>query len=470
VRSCLIFFAIVAALGQAQSAPEPLPLADRGLAEAQRGNCEAAIGPLTQAASQAPTRADFFNALGVCESSLGRPERAIADFERVVRLQPQVWQGWNNLGGSYLASRRPHDAVGAFRTAIAKNPNAASPWMNLGSGLSELGRTLDAYRAVDRAQRIEPRDPQIIKAWLRLAAAIATEAGHLIDDGKYTPALARLSAVQRPLEHSASWNNLIGYAEFKLQQPEKAQRHLRQASELDPDNEGYLLDVTGLLTSRHAYAEAIEFLEVGLKRVPNSVSIRFSLAVNQLLDQRREKATSALEALHVENPELEYVSHALGEAYEAAENWSAMVTLGRKLQIQYPNAALGWYLEGAGLEHLTIQGNESPLVALHALQRAAVLDPSSARCHFQLGKEYEAQRDYPHAIRELQRAIRIDPQHERAHYVLAMVYKKAGEVELASEQFRIHKTIKTKGQQEAYSTMLAGTHGIASESGENWTQ
>ncbi len=330
--------------------------------------------------------------------------------------------------------------------------------------------TLEAYRAADRAHQIEPRNPEIVNTWLTLAAALASEAARLIDEGKYDAALENLLAVQRPLEHSASWNNLIGYAEFKLQQPEKAQRHLRQALELDPNSEGYLLDMTEFLSSRHAYKEAIEFLEVGLKRIPNSVGIRFTLALNQLLDQQREKATAALEQLHAEHPELVYVSHALGEAYEAAENWNAMVKLGRALQSQYPNAAVGWYLEGAGLAHSVVDQNGSRSTALHALQRAIALEPSSARYHFQLGKEYEVERDYPHAIEQLRCAIRINPQHERAHYVLATVYKKAGETKLASEQFQIHKAIKIKGQQEAYSAMIARTRAISSETGEKRIQ
>jgi tetratricopeptide (TPR) repeat protein len=330
--------------------------------------------------------------------------------------------------------------------------------------------TLAAYQAADRAQQLEPRNPEIVKNWLTLAGAAASEAANLIDNGKYDAALENLLAVQRPLEHSASWNNLTGYAEFKLQRPEKAQHHLRQALELDPNNEGYLLDMTEFLSSRHAYKEAIEFLEVGLKRMPNSVAIQFTLAVNQLLDQQREKATAALEQLHAEHPELQYVSHALGEAYEAAENWRAMITLGRALQAHHPSAALGWYLEGTGLSHSVVDRNGSRRDALRALERAVALESSSARYHFQLGKEYDIERDYPHAIQELRSAIRINPQHERAHYVLAMVYKKIGETKLAAEQFQLHKAIKTKGQQEAYSAMTARTRAISSETGEKGIQ
>lgn len=330
--------------------------------------------------------------------------------------------------------------------------------------------TLVAYRAADRAQQNDPHNPEILKSWLNLAAVLAGEAAHLIDEGKYDAALVNLSAVQRPLNNSASWNNLIGYAEFKLQQPDEAQSHLRRALALDPNNESYLLDMTDFLSSHHAYKEAIAFLEVGQKRIPNSIPIRFTLALNQLFDQQLVKATASLEQLHAEHPELVYVSHALGEAYEAAENWGAMVTFGRALQVQYPNLAMGWYLEGAGLAHAATDQNASRSATLHALQRAVELDPSSARYHFQLGKECEVEHDYPHAIDELRAAIRINPQHERAHYVLATVYKKIGDTKLASEQFQLHEAIKTKGLQDAYSAMEARTRTLGVETGEKRIQ
>ena len=458
----------------------------RGLAEAQRGNCRDAVPLLQQAASENPPTASLYNALGVCQTLLGNPEQATASLEAVVKLDPQPWQGWNNLGGNYLTLNRSADAAAAFHQAIERNPNAPNAWFNLASALLASAESdppiqnrareqavasssnpapsapprdahrIEAFHALEKARQLSPSDSQITQAWLQVAGLLAGHAADLIDRQQYQPAFALLSAVESPLGHSASWNNLIGYTEFKLNNPDAAQRHLSSALRLDPDNESYLLDIAEFLSSRQAYPQAAAFLQVGSQRMPDSLPIRFALAVTELLENKRVEATASLEKLHSSHPELAYVSHALGEAYEAAENWPAMLTLGRALQQSSPGDPTGWYLTGIGLAH-TGPGNESSLTeATHALERAAALNPNSSRYQLQLGKAYQAQKHYARAIPALQNAIRLNPQDERAHYVLAMLYRKTGDTALAAEQFKIHSQIKTKGQQNAYTVMLAG--------------
>ena len=473
----------------------------RGLAAAQRGNCRAAIPLLQQAASQNPPTASLYNALGVCQTLLGNAEQATASLEAVVKLDPQPWQGWNNLGGNYLTLNRSADAAAAFHQAIERNPNAPNAWFNLASALlasaesdpliqnrareqavassSNQNRApeqavasssnpappstpprdahrIEAFYALEKARQLSPSDSQITQAWLQVAGLLAGHAADLIDRQQYQPAFALLSAVESPLRHSASWNNLIGYTEFKLNNPDAAQRHLSSALRLEPDNESYLLDIAEFLSSRQAYPQAAAFLQVGSQRMPDSLPIRFALAVTELLENKRVEATASLENLHSSHPELAYVSHALGEAYEAAENWPAILTLGRALQQSSPGDPTGWYLTGIGLAH-TGPGNESSLTeAAQALERAAALNPTSSRYHLQLAKTYESQQDYKRAVTELQNAIRLNPEDERAHYVLAMLYRKTGDTALAAEQFQIHSRIKTKGQQNAYTVMLAG--------------
>ena len=241
---------------------------NRGLAEAQQGDCQSAVPHLKQAASDSPPTASLFTALGVCQTLLGHPEQATASLEAVVRLDPNPWQGWNNLGGNYLALNRLGDAAVTFRQAIKRNPNASNAWFNLGSTLlasaesDPLSRSrareqavagssnpappsspprdehqIEAFYALDKAQHLSPGDAQITRPWLELAGLLATRAADLVDEKQYQAAFALLTIVERPLAHSPSWNNLIGYTEFKLNNPDAAQRHLSSALRLDPDNE-----------------------------------------------------------------------------------------------------------------------------------------------------------------------------------------------------------------------------------------
>lgn len=386
---------------------------------------------------------------------LGHPDRATENFETVVRLQPQAWQAWNNLGANYLTLGRSAAAEQAFRKAVALAPHATSAAVNLASALLREGNEMQAFRALDQAHQRAPEDAQVQRAWLALAAAIATEAGKEIDRGQYRPAYTKLLLVKSPLQKQASWNNLIGYAEFKLNMPDHARYHLQAALELDPENEDYLLDAGEFLASRHAYRQAGEFFAIGAKRMPHSRRVRFGVAITDMLQDRRQEAIQELEQLRSEYPDWEPVYRALGECYEDAGSWPALIALGRSLQSKNPANASGWYFEGAGEERLSMQNGTPASAAISPLRRAVALAPHSSRYHFELGKAYAESKQPRDAVRELQESIRLDPGQERAHYVLARVYRELGEAKLAEREFQVHSSIKERGRKEAYAAMLA---------------
>ncbi len=444
--------------------PEVPGVLNRGLEEARRGDCHAAEVDLRKALLQDPAAVALHTAIGVCEVSAGHPERATSSFEAVARLQPQAWQAWNNLGANYLELNRSGAATKAFQKAIEINPDAGSVWFNLGSSLLQSGDKLEAFRALDRAQQISPNDTQIAEAWLKVAEAIAVEAGNAIDKGQYAPAYRMLSTVHRPLERSASWNNLIGYAAFKLKKSEDAKRYLETALRIEPDNENYLLDVGDFLASYHAYGEAASFFEIGAKRMPHSAPIRFGLAISYMLQNRTNEAIGILEQLHTGYPNWDPVDRALGECYEATGHWSSMIQLGQSLQLREPGNAFGWYLEGAARGEIAYKDGTRLTEAINALERAVALDPAASRYHFQLGKAFEEDKEFENAVRELKETIRLDPDNSSAHYVLAMAYKELGETKSATREFQIVRGMKTKSMQETYIAMLAVTQRSRTES------
>lgn len=449
----LAIMLFVAAMARADS-PSALT---RGLDEARNGDCQAAEVDLRRAISQAPRDVVARTAIGVCESKSGHPERATTSFEEVARLQPQAWQAWNNLGANYLALNRLDAATEAFRKAISIKPNSVSAWFNLGSSQLQSGNKLEAFRALDHAQQIDPNDPQLAKAWLDLADAIATEAASLIDKAQYAPAFTMLSTIHRPLEQSPAWNNLIGYAEFKLKKPEDAKHHLEAALQMEPDNEGYLLDVGDFLAAYQAHDEATKFFQIGARRMPHSAPIRFGLAISYMLQGRTNQAIASLEQLHTEYPNWGPVNIALGECYEAGAHWAEMIKLGTSLQSTETNNALGWYLEGAGRERLDIRDGVELTGAIGSLQRAVKLDPASSRYLLRLGKTLQEDKQFQNAIYELKEAIRVDPGNVDAHYSLARTYKQVGETKLAAQEFQVVSGMKAKSAHDVYVALLTET-------------
>jgi len=403
---------------------------ERGLAAAEKGDCQSAIALLNLVVAAEPRLTPAHNAIGVCEARLGRPASAVRSFLQVVKLEPEVWQGWRNLGSAQL----------------------------------ELGKTEDAFAAFDRAHRLAPRNPQVTAAWLDTAGRLATRAADLIEAGKYAQARSLLMTVRRPLERSGSWNNLLGYAEFKLGHPEVASRYLERALQIEPDNEDFLLDVGEFLAHHRAYDKAAAFFEVAIQRMPHSPRVRFGLAVARILQNRRPEAIAALERLLQEDPRFEAVYRALGECYEDAGNWTGLIDLGRRLQQVNPSNPVGWYLEGAGMARLAVEQHTSSLPAVAALERAVRLDPGTSRYHFTLAKACQEAQQFDRAIEELNAAIKLEPQHERAHYVLGRLYMQVGEREKGRAELAIHAGIKAKDRKSVYGALLLRPeHGTSSE-------
>lgn len=393
---------------------------ERGLAAAGKGECQTALLELTPVVAASPGLVPAHNAIGVCEARQGRPAAAVKSFLEVVKLEPKVWQGWLNLGSAQL----------------------------------EMGSVREAFQSLDRAQRLAPRNPQVTSAWLDTAGRLASQAAELIGKKKYTEARSLLVAVQRPFENSASWNNLLGYAEFKLRRPSEASFHLEKAIRLEPDNEDYLIDVGEFLAHHQAYDKAAAVFEVAVRRMPHSPRVRFGLAVAHILQNKRPEATVALEKLLADDPRFEAVYRALGECYEDAGNWGGMVDLGRKLQQVNPQNAVGWYLEGAGLARLALEQRTTSLPAIAALERAVRLDPATSRYHFALAKVCQEEKQLDRAVEELNAAIRLEPRHERAHYVLGRLYIELGKTEQGRRELAFHAGLKAKDRQSVYGALL----------------
>jgi tetratricopeptide (TPR) repeat protein len=337
----------------------------------------------------------------------------------------------------------------------------AGVWLGLTAGLTlhaqELptpAAELAVYQKLDQAQRLNPGDAAATKAWLDEAARLATLAADQIERHRYDEAAMLLRATERPLAEAPSWNNLRGYAEFKLGNASPALHYLQRAVQLDPQNEDYLLDIGEFLASYRAHEEAVRFFEVAAKRMPQSPRVTFGLAVAHILLNRRDEAQTLLEALIGSNPRFEAAYRALGECYEDAGNFKRMVELGRSLQTINPRNALGWYLEGAGLLREGIVETTSLEGAMNALGSALRLEPSNARAHFVLARALEESGANQQAVDELEKTLQLDPDHERAHYVLARLYQKAGKREAARREFKRHTEIKKRDSDAQYRRLL----------------
>ncbi len=446
---------LIACVASAQSMEVVLR---RGLAAVQREDCASGVLDLRAALRHNPNIVPALNAIAVCEAKAGHPDNAAAEFAHIARLQPGAWQAWNNLGASYLSAGQPALAAEALTKATRLAPASANSRFQLGSALLQLNRNRQAFSAFDSAQKLAPADSQITKAWLDAAAALGAEAADCVEKRQYREAISILKLIARPLENSASWNNLLGYAQFKLDETQPALQHLQRALALEPENEDYLLDLGEFLGIHRAREQAVELFEVAVKRMPQSRRARFGLAVSYILMERRDAASRILESLIATDSRFEPAYRALGECYEDAGNGEAMIELGKKLLAVNPNNPEGWYLTGAGGLRQAGVGSEALDGSVQALFHAVALDSASSRAHFTLAKAYEQQGNYEAATRELKETIRLEPEHERAHYVLGRLYRKLDQPQLAAKELEIHGKLKATDRAAQYQALLISSH------------
>lgn len=327
------------------------------------------------------------------------------------------------------------------------------------SGATSPSGDLQAYRKLDAIQRMKPHDAAVTKAWLDEAARLATLAADHIERRQYAEAVKLLRATERPLSRAPSWNNLRGYAEFKVGNPKPALQYLQRALQLDPQNEDYLLDVGEFLGHHRAHDEAVRIFEVAAKRMPQSPRVTVGLAVSYILQNRSDEAQRLLEGLVSTHPRFEPAYKALGECYESSNNAKGLMELGRALQQINPQNPLGSYLEGAGLLMEGRSDSSSLETAMSALRRSLRLDPSNIRARFLLAKALQDTGAEDLAISELKQLLAMDPDHVRAHYMLARLYQRKGDNEGARLEFEKHRTIKVRDQNAQYRRLLISIRG-----------
>ena len=133
-------------------------LAAAGWAAYQRGDVEAAIGPLTQAAAQPDVRPWVLYALGLSQGALGRPRDAIASWERVRAAAPDFEPVYIDLAATYASLSDLTQALAILRTAEQRWPEDPEIHNAIGVVHFRRGALDEAVDAFTRATAVAPDD------------------------------------------------------------------------------------------------------------------------------------------------------------------------------------------------------------------------------------------------------------------------------------------------------------------------
>ena len=151
-------------------------------------------------------------------------------------------------------------AVFAYRAVLKRHPKACDCWCNLGAALRALGRKDDGLEALRRGVRVCPQH-----------VGLNQNLGNALEDAgdqrgaweHHSQSVDRYQAALRMVPDSAELYNALGWAFFKLRQPEASVSAYARAVALQPASVAYRLDLARVLPVLGRHAENERQLRAG---------------------------------------------------------------------------------------------------------------------------------------------------------------------------------------------------------------
>jgi tetratricopeptide (TPR) repeat protein len=362
------------------------------------------------------------NELGVVQFYLGKGAAAESSFEKAIKLDPKNADARANLSFHYFRLGRQEAALELLKDAIALEPN--NFLANYFSGLLYFAR----------------RQPVRAEIFIRKALSIQPD---------------NLDARLDLIKIRAAQNHTL-----------EAERQLDQLAVELPNDARVRYARAAFYAGQGRTSEAISEYKTVLAIAPESLDIKFEMAVLYFRARDYYNTLRMLEDYHKGGPSVESVylmGHALAETgrLEEAEKWlkraielrenyfDARLQLGRlyftlrkyneaieqlRRAVELGNANRFEGHHGAGSIKLK-RGDTTG--ALKHLFRAAQLNSRSADIQVLLGRALGRAGNNSGAIDHFKQAIALEPNRVDAHYQLAMALRKAGRNQEAEEELKV---------------------------------
>lgn len=198
------------------------------------GHREEAVRRLQALAARAPDRVEVRCSLAHALRALGRFDEAASHYRAATRAAPGLYAAWFQLGLTELLRERPEPALAAFDRGSRQGEQDPEWWLNRGLALHMAGRPGAAAECYRRVIAMRP-------------------------------------------EHAVG-HYYLGALLNELLDTEGAERHLRRARELDPDDADAAVELIGLLEQSNRLDEAAALLEGAVQRHPGHARLHLEQA------------------------------------------------------------------------------------------------------------------------------------------------------------------------------------------------
>ena len=404
-----------AATRKPQPAQNPSPADDlykKGREAAGRGDLDTARERLTQALSLDDTHAEAHNVLGFVLGQQGDMPSALAHLQRAVTLQPQSSEAHYNLGVALWYSGSKEKSISELRESVRLDPAAGASHAFLGTAQRETGDLAAAQLSLQRAIALLPPLPA---TYIDLGIIFLRK-------GELDKALGQFEAglnVPNPLPPTPDWNSATaGLHEALAKKPENAEAHNvlgRLLGRKGADSKEVAAEFREAIRLRPDYAEAHNNL---------------GLVLTQTNDDDAAIAEFR-EAIRI-SPDYADAHGNLGATLTPTDNEQAIHELEKAVALAPTSVKAQFNLAGA----YGANSKYGTAKEIEQLRKVIELSPQFARAHLALGKALLHDGKIPDAVSELQEATRLEPQNGEAHYQFGLALARAGRKEEAEPELK----------------------------------
>ena len=243
---------------------------------------------------KSPKKARPHNNLGVALAEQGRLEEAIGHYAKALQIKPCLVEAHNNLGRALAKQGRFEEAIGHYSKALQIKPDYAMAHSNLGVALAEQARFEEAISHFSEALEIKPN---YAKAHSNLGVA-------LMRQGNFKEAISHYAKALQINPNYADVHNNLGIALAGQGKMEEAMAQFREALRIRSDHADAHNNLGSALALRGKLREAIAQYKEALRIKPDYARAHLSLGLTYLTIGNKESALKEYQILKTIDPEL----------------------------------------------------------------------------------------------------------------------------------------------------------------------
>ena len=259
-----------------------------------------------------------------------------------------------------------------------------------------------------------------------------------VETKQFSQAVQVLREVVDRGHKTAELDNLLAEAYEGNKQTQEAINTLREATQLEPEDEDNYVDLAALCTNYDAFDLGLEIIEIGLRHRPESERLIFQRGVIHAMQSEFDIAEQDFQLAARLAPQNNMSHVALGISYIQTGDLPKAITSLRQRINQKSNDSTLLYLLGEALIRSGANPDEPTFIeAKNALERSVKLNSKFPAARTDLAKLYLKENRVDDALFQLEKARALDPKEKSAYSQLAVAYRHKGDIQQANSMLKI---------------------------------